>query len=102
MNNFENILVNSARSGLRKLLGDSPAATVDFYCDSLMLAENPHRYEKELEMFGIGAHIVGEAVLNELHVRLGLQRLKKMKRSFADEILEVRREYRSRNNSLSI
>ncbi|OHE56302.1 MAG: hypothetical protein A3K61_05180 [Thaumarchaeota archaeon RBG_16_49_8] len=100
MNNFENILVNSARSGLRKLLGDSPAATIDFYCDSSMLAEDPHRYEKELEnMFGIGANVLREAVLNELHMQLGLQRLKKIRKNFADEILEVRREYHSRNNS---
>lgn len=103
MNNFESILVNSARNGLKKLLGDSPAAAVDFYCDPSILAEDPHRYEKELEkMFGIGANTIGEAVLNELHKQLGLQRLKKMRKSFADEILEARREYHSRNNKLAI
>ncbi|MCL4436967.1 MAG: hypothetical protein M1503_06835 [Thaumarchaeota archaeon] len=102
MNSFESILVDSARNGLKKLLGDSPAAAVHYYCNPLILAEDPHQYEKELEkMFGIGANTIGEAVLKELHTQLGLRRLKKMRKSFADEILEARKEYHSKNNKLA-
>jgi hypothetical protein len=103
MKKFESIVVNAARNGLRKLLGDSPAATIEFYCDSSILAKDPFRYQNELEkMFGVGAKVLGEAVLDDLHLQLGKRRLKRMRRRiFAAEILKIQKEYHSKLSNIN-
>lgn len=96
MSDFPNILVKTAREALRKLLGETTAATIDFYCDPAILAEDPDRYQKELEkIFGIGANILRDAILRELHDQLGL-RYKRSSKSLANEIAELKGLYRSK------
>lgn len=97
MSDFPNILVKSARRALKKTLGESVAAAIDFYCDSSTLAEDADKYSENLwKMFGRGAGILEDAIVKELYSLLRLQYKKESDRKFSDYIAEAEKIHSSR------
>ncbi|MFQ6135142.1 MAG: hypothetical protein ACE5KU_04945 [Nitrososphaerales archaeon] len=97
MADFTSILLKSAKDALRKTLGESAAAAIDFYCDPSTLAEDSGKYSEDLaKLFGMGASILEDVIVRELYSRLGLRYKKKSNRRFTDYIAEAEKTYRSK------
>ena len=90
---FDRLLMDSVDEALAKVFGENTAKSVVFYIDTNLAPADPSNYARSLEkLFGPGANVILEAIMNTLSKRV--ERPRTDSKDFGELVLMMKVSYK--------